>query len=59
MIKIKPWMHVALFIYSMALLVTLEVGMMDSIQDIPRRQVRRFEYVLPGYRIGYWLAQRP
>lgn len=32
------------------------VGLVDAVHDTPRYPVRRFEVVLPGYRVGRWLG---
>ncbi len=39
--------------------VGVELGMLSGIHESPPAAFRRIEYVVPGYRIGYWLMSPP
>jgi hypothetical protein len=43
-------------LWLMGMLVMTPVGIIEGINGTKKGPPRRIEYVVPGYRIGYWLG---
>lgn len=54
-----PASVVTLIVWSFLNLFAVEGGLLNGLSEAraPRKQWRKIEYIVPGYRLGYWLAQ--